>query len=688
MTTAVPDTFQPSHHPSLPVLPASPWTPQPSVPVSSAGTLSAGPSSHTSSPVSASPALRPSPTSSSSPPLTPAHPSPSRRLASPAPALTSSRRAHLLSKAKLLRQQREAAQQAQIARLAVLQSPPAISAAPHSSSHPLDPLISADDALHTRYTLQSLALSRALASQQNRFHEMEAVVERLQVAIRAEVGLHHADGGGVVGVEAENGVLREWVRVLQGRVEEREAEVEVMRGMMQRKSARIGEVREESAVMVEEMRAMLTTLTREKERREREMREEREALLTGLREMIDVVVRENEWMRLRMTEEQNRALAQWKEDEMAVKEERDEEREAIRRKERAHQQQAASTPSRAAPQATTPVLVQQETRRQEEEQRREDQRWKDVERAAQLREAEELKHPEPPPASVCPPIVISAPVPSHWAVVPTASSKRVHFRQPSASPTFLYSPASMSTPASPVTLPLTEVQLEALPPPQSHLPPSSAAAQKSMLDGFQQQQLQRTQLFQPPVQHFTPSPFIASATTPIQRYSPLPPRQQAGVNGYPSPFTAQRSLAASQSSPPSPSRSQAPSTTMTASSAPASPLSSYFDGAADFLQPHTASPPSELQLPPTAPTDAVQRAGTTTNGEGAEGRKEADGDRAGTNGAGGVAAARAFKAPAVVPVSLSDQMMGRIGGWMMGGRAPPASRALNTGGGGTGHVYQ
>jgi len=104
------------------------------------------------------------------------------------------RRAHLIAKAKQLSEQRAQRQQQEIQRLAQLQASLSTTTQPsqasaHSQkslSHELDPLIAADDALHTRYLLHTQQLQRKLAEQQDGMHELSQATLRLQHIIAAD----------------------------------------------------------------------------------------------------------------------------------------------------------------------------------------------------------------------------------------------------------------------------------------------------------------------------------------------------------------------------------------------------------------------------------------------------------------------------------------------------------------------
>ena len=544
----------------------------------------------------------------------------------PAPALTAARRAHLLAKAKQLHQQREAAQQQQIARLTSLTSSLTTHSSPHSStalSHTMDPLIAADDGLHTRYTAESIALTRALASQQDSMAEMSLLLARLQSAIAPT-----SSPVPRASLESENALLRDWVRVLRARVEERDAEVDVLKAMMARKSARIAEVKEEGAVMVDEMRELLQRMTREKEKREGEMREEREALLSNLRDLIDVCVRENEFMKTNSTEQQRAELDAWKEREEGLREQRDSERRAIRQKERDRQQQQDSLRP-AQPQPQREAERRAEQGHQLEREREAQPIGKEEAAVAAYSDQEERKLPQAPPPQ---PSVVLLAQPTRSSAVGAGTKRSVHFRQPSASPTFHYSPALPSSiSSSPLTSVVPAMQLQAL---EAVPSMGSQLAHASVLAA------------QPPVHNPPQSGYQKAPLQPQQPYRhastlPVPPTSSR-FPPEPTPTFVSGHSAHSPSSSPS--------------------IGSYFASApdADFLSelfpPPTATVPSPTDVDP-APLHPPQQNGFTQH-------------------ASVKAELPAAGKPITPPSSMSDRVMGRVGGWLVGGRVPPA-RAQN-----------
>ena len=406
-------------------------------------------------------------------------------------AVPSARRAHLIAKAKQLSDQRAQRQQQETQRLAQLQAslstgtqPSPASTHSHSSlTHELDPLIAVDDALHSRYLLHTQQLQSKLAEQQDNMHELSAAILRLQHIIEPD----HSHTPLVLSpafYQQENDLLHSHLTLLRQRLQQKEEEVALLSSLMVKKSARVSEVREEASVVLDEMRAVVKRLGADKERREREMREEREQLMSGLREMIDRCVRENEWMRLRLGEEGRVDMERWKETEESRMEEREHDRQRVLQKEREREKEKVAQREREE-QLQLQRLKQE---REEEDSRRQQEADLHRQKEEDIRkQQEELKQPEPeltskPPAT---PHFISRPsavLTSSSSAVPSPASatRRVHFRHPSASPTVFYEPAPSSAPSSPLPPPLSAASLHS----QSHSLPQLAAF-RSPMDQYQ-----------------------------------------------------------------------------------------------------------------------------------------------------------------------------------------------------------
>ena len=378
-------------------------------------------------------------------------------------AVPSARRAHLIAKAKQLSEQRTLRQQQETQRLAQLQAslstttqPASAARSNQSLAHELDPLIAVDDALHTRYLRHTQQLQRKLAEQQGNMQQLSEVILRLQQIIAPSDDNHAALAFSPAFYQQENELLHSHVTLLQQRLHEREEEVALLSTMVVKKSARVSEVREEASVVVDEMRAAVKRLGADKERREREMREEREQLMSGLREMIDRCVRENEWMRLRLGEEGRAEMEQWKETEESRMEEREHDRHQILQKER--QREMEKEAQRERDEQLQHQRLEEERQREETDRRR--QHEADMHRQKEddlRRQQEERKQPEPEAAPTRPVSAhfIARPstvLTSSLSTVPTPASggRRVHFRHPSASPTVYYEPAPASAPSSPL----------------------------------------------------------------------------------------------------------------------------------------------------------------------------------------------------------------------------------------------
>jgi hypothetical protein len=238
-------------------------------------------------------------------------------------------------------------------------------------------------------------------------------------------------------------------------------------------------------------------------------------------------------------------------------------------------------------------------------------------------------------------------LPSSHSTPPSVAvtPRRVHFRQPSASPTLYYSPAVSSAPSSPVlqfNTPSMVVQLEPLPPRLSHLPLSSTTAQRHLLNDLHTHDLHTHDLHKP----------LSSSSLPPPPSSLPPPLHP--MNGH---------------------HSTDPSTHLTSftSPNPSSPaFGSYFanspiDFLADTSPPH---PSSSSPPPPVEPlsTPAHSQPNGTEPTMAHAGEEEVQVGRAVVSGGGD----RGQEGEAgVTSASLSDRVMGRIGGWMMGNKATP-----------------
>ena len=595
-------------------------------------------------------------------------------------AVPSARRAHLIAKAKQLSERRAERQQQETQRLAQLQA--SLATATHSSaaatqsnepiSHELDPLIATDDALHTRYVLQTQQLQRKLAEQQDNMQQLSETILRLQHAIQPEHGSHSALAMSPAFYQQENTLLHSHVALLQQRVRDKEEEVALLSSLLLKKSARVGEVREEASVVVDEMRAAVRRLGADKERREREMREEREQLMSGLREMIDRCVRENEWMRLRLGEEDRAEMERWKEGEESRTEERELDRQRVLKKERQREQEKQTERDRV--ERAQLERLQDERQREEAEKRRrqkeaESQRQKEED---QRKQQEELKQPEPD--SVPPPTVVPhvSPRPSlmltdssSTAPSPVSASRRVHFRHPSASPTVFYEPAPSSAPSSPQPLPLNA----AAPNSSNHLVPLNLGVLPHLSTPV------APASFPPPIPVTHNQLHYLAASSQPATTRPYPPTSDAlDFDAY---FSGAAAQAALPEASPSPAWSPAD---RSEDNQPVDELRQPFSTRA--AQPASApAHPTRLAFRSSAPrSNSPSITAAAALNPAAERYNNADVNHLSTSLARPSTSAHFATAPDVQaqsvqsavltqPVaasSISDRVMGRIGGWMLG----------------------
>lgn len=607
--------------------------------------------------------------------------------------MPTARRAHLIAKAKQLSEQRAQRQQQEIQRLAQLQaslstSTQSFSPSPHAHlplSHELDPLIAADDALHTRYLLHTQQLQRKLDEQQDSMQQLSLTILRLQQLIETDYSSSTTQlTFSPSFYQQENSLLQSHLTLLGQRLQQREEEAALLTSLITKKSQRINEVREEATVVADEMRAAVRRLGADKERRVREMREEREQLTVGLREMIDRCVRENEWMRLRLGEEGRDEMERWKASEESSIEQREQDRQRVLQKEREREKQ------REAERQREEQLQLQ--RLEEERQREEKRRQQEAEAIRRLKEEEvrkqqeELKQPEPEPepvtASVLPetnshfisrPSAMLTASSSSANSSPASVARRVHFRHPSASPTVYYEPAPPSAPPSPMPL----------------LPSTTLHSQSSLIPPL-------------PVQQYR----LPNPTAP-HNVTQFPQSTAAATLSYPMPALGP------PSSVPYP---------LSSAAADAAEFDSYFGHAADQQLTHQQLPHTsgetmmhQHELQQHAEFDQHHRhePGTPSTPDAAKWELHRYGNpqhpstlnhvtpvqhRAANGDVGSIsvtqaahyppaAAAAAASKQASQPASsssISDRVMGRIGGWMLGSAG--RERMAATGPGSSNHV--
>jgi len=411
--------------------------------------------------------------------------------------------------------------------------------------------------------------------------------------------------------------------------------------MVVKKSARVSEVREEASVVVDEMRAAVKRLGADKERREREMREEREQLMSGLREMIDRCVRENEWMRLRLGEEGREEMERWKESEESRMEEREHDRQRMLHKERQREKDKEAERER---EEKLQLQRLEEDRRREEE--RDSTRQQEANTLRQKeeetrRQQEELKQPEPEADSVA-----SRPVAAHFIARPStvlttsslstvsspvSATRRVHFRHPSASPTVFYEPAPSSAPPSPQPLPVAATSLQS----QNELLPPLAAFQHGQHNSVA-------------AQHFTLGALPASpAPAPPQPYAE-PWLQSINAPSFPP------SIATSSQPHPYPS---------TASTDDSRDFDSYFGGGVGQHEWSLQPQPPPAAAPITALTPVLQPQPSSERTDQPH-RPIDPHPLAAPRDAFTGSTSQAAQPTAAS--SISDRVMGRIGGWMLG----------------------